>query len=65
MTDTERITNEVYDRFRDPDRSPLYVPVEEHENPMDAAIGILNGLILGILFWGLVLVTILLIRGCK
>ena len=51
MTDTERITNEVYDRFLTPDVSTLYAPVEEHESPMDAIIGIRNGLILGIIFW--------------
>jgi hypothetical protein len=66
MTDTERITNEVYDRFLDPDESPLYAPAEEYEDPTAPAIGIRNGLILSILFWlGLVLVAILLIRGCK
>jgi hypothetical protein len=54
MTDTERITNEVYDRF-----------MEKHENPMNAAIGARNGLILAVILWGLVLVAVLLIRGCK
>jgi hypothetical protein len=51
MTDTERITNEVCNRFLAPDGSALYAPVEEHENPMDAAMGIRNGLILDIIFW--------------
>jgi hypothetical protein len=46
MTDTEHIANEVYDRS-----------AEEYEDPMAPAIGILNGLILGVIFWvGLALV---------
>jgi hypothetical protein len=60
MTDTERITNEVYDRYM---ADPFYAPIDE--DPLAPAIGIRNGLILGIIFWGLALVAILLIRGCK
>jgi hypothetical protein len=66
MTDTKRITSDVYYRFPDVDEDPLDdPPAEEYEDPMATAIGIRNGLILGIIFWGLVLVAILLIRGCK
>ena len=50
MTDTERITNEVYDRYTGMSGNPLYAPID-YEDPMAPAIGIRNGLILGIIFW--------------
>ena len=44
MTDTERITNEVYDRYM---AGPFYAPIDE--DPLAPVIGIRNGLVLGII----------------
>ena len=52
MTDTERITNEVCNRFLTPDNGPLYAP---DGDPLAPARGICNGIVLGIIFWACLL----------
>lgn len=58
MTDTERITNEVCNRFLAPDGIPLYAPVEEYEDPLAPAFGLRNALILGVLFWAAIILCL-------
>lgn len=47
-------------KFLSPDRGVFYA-----EDPLDAARGTVNGLIIGVALWVIVILGILWVRGCK